>query len=132
MSTRSKAKGTAAEREVVRYLQTWWPAAERRALSGNKDKGDVAGLPGVVVEVKAAQTQLLAAWKRETETERINAAAESCVLVVKRPYKPVAEWDAYMPVTQTCLVGQGALKEGNEWVRMDLALAVGLLREIGH
>jgi Holliday junction resolvase len=53
--SKSKDKGTAAEREVVRYLQTWWPAAERRALSGNKDKGDVAGIPGVCIEIKAAE-----------------------------------------------------------------------------
>lgn len=96
MSTKSKAKGTAAEREVVRYLQNWWPAAERRALSGAKDKGDVAGIAGLVVEVKAAAQQRITEWQRETETEMQNADASACMLVVKRPYKPVAQWDAYL------------------------------------
>ncbi|MDT0442343.1 hypothetical protein [Streptomyces johnsoniae] len=130
MSTKSKAKGTKAETEVVRYLRQWWPAAERRALSGNKDKGDVAGIPGVVVEVKAAATQQLTAWKRETEQERINAAALTGVLVVKRPRKPVKEWDAYLPVEQ--IEDKLDVDGGVEWVRMDLALAAALLLTLGH
>lgn len=135
MSTKSKAKGTAAEREVVKYLQNWWPAAERRALSGNKDKGDVAGIPGVVVEVKAAATPQLAAWKRETLTERENAGAARCMLVVKRPYQPVSRWDAYIPAPylgQALLIslrhGEGSLG----WARMDLAMAAAVLRSQEH
>lgn len=124
MSTKSKAKGTTAEREVVRYLQTWWPAAERRALSGNKDKGDVAGIPGVVVEVKAAQRLELAKWRRETLDEMGNAGASRCVLVVKRAHKPVRQWDAYMPGSQFWLPMDA---EGEEWVRTDLRLAAVLL-----
>lgn len=121
MSTASKKKGTAAEREVVTYLKNWWPAAERRALSGNKDKGDVAGIPGVVVEVKAATRLELAKWQRETLTERRNAEADMCVLVVKRAYKPVSEWDAYLPWD---VIGAGG---ADGWVRMDLQLAVSFL-----
>jgi Holliday junction resolvase len=124
MSTASKKKGTAAEREVVNYLMNWWPNAERRALSGNKDKGDVAGIPGVVVEVKAAARQELAKWQRETLAEQKNANADFCLLVVKRPYKSVGEWDAYMPQSQ--VVGLGG-EETAGWVRMDLQLAVRLL-----
>lgn len=122
MSTKSKAKGTAAEREVVNYLRNWWPAAERRALSGNKDKGDVAGIPSTVVEVKAAARLELAKWQRETLTEQENAGALRSVLVVKRPYKPVAQWDAYLPAWQV-----GIEMEGPEWVRMDLLVAVMFL-----
>jgi Holliday junction resolvase len=131
VSTKSKAKGTTAEREVVRYLQNWWPAAERRALSGNKDKGDVAGIPGVVVEIKAAQTQTLPKWQRETLAEQANAGAARCMLVVKRPYKAVPVWDAYLPIGQLPVelryypvAGKGHL----EWVRLDLFMAVALLR----
>lgn len=129
--SKSKAKGTAAEREVVRYLQQWWPAAERRALSGNKDKGDVAGIYGVVVEIKAAATQLIGPWQRETLLEMQNANADRCMLVVKRPYKPVSQWDAYMPVPHLGEVLQGALRDGEGslgWIRMDLAMAAAVLR----
>ncbi|OEJ24306.1 hypothetical protein AS594_07185 [Streptomyces agglomeratus] len=135
MSTKSKAKGTKAESEVVKYLQEWWPAAERRALSGNKDKGDVAGIPKVVIEVKAAATQLLTAWCRETWTEMENAGATTCVLVVKRPYKSVGQWDAYVPYV--LLPWDPGDNEGQKevelWARMDLRLAVLLMTDVmGH
>lgn len=132
--SKSRAKGTRAEGEVVRYLQNWWPAAERRALSGNKDKGDVAGIPGVVVEVKAAATQLIGPWQRETLTEMANAGAECCMLVVKRPYKPVYRWDAWLPIGQLSpsLQHYPSVGEANEgWVRCDLFLAVMLLTSQG-
>jgi Holliday junction resolvase len=129
--SKSKAKGTTAEREVVRYLQQWWPAAERRALSGNKDKGDVAGIPGVCIEIKAAKTQLIGPWKRETLTEMDNAGVGLCLLVVKRPYKPVSEWDAYMPAYQTYLCNDSRAYQGSaQWVRMDLILAVSTIWQI--
>ena len=45
----SRRKGTAWESALVDYLiGKGWPHAERRALNGCNDKGDIAGLPGVV------------------------------------------------------------------------------------
>lgn len=132
MSTPSKAKGTRAEREVVTYLQHWWPAAERRALSGAKDKGDVAGIPGLVVEVKAAATQRLAEWQRETYVEMRNAEAVRCLLIVKRPHKPVRQWDAYIPIIHMPIFYGETAMEAMEWVRMDLRLAVTILQNLGH
>lgn len=134
--SKAKAKGTTAEREVVRYLQNWWPAAERRALSGNKDKGDVAGIANMVVEIKAGRSPQLAAWRRETIAEQANAYASGCLLVVKRPYKPVHEWDAHMPLSDIgFLLGHAFPPKAGEtwpWVRMDLALAVLVLKENGY
>lgn len=129
--SKSKAKGTTAETAVVRYLQNWWPDAERRALSGNKDKGDVAGIPNVCVEIKAAKKQLIGPWRRETLTEMENAGAMACMLVVKRPYRGVAEWDAHIPREQLGGPLRGALGDGERsltWLRMDLALAAAVLR----
>jgi hypothetical protein len=66
----SKAKGTAAETAVVRFLQAnGYPHAERRALAGNQDRGDVAGIPGLVIEVKNAATITLSAWLKEANAE---------------------------------------------------------------
>lgn len=131
--SKSKAKGTTAETAVVRYLQTWWPAAERRALSGNQDKGDVAGINSVCIEIKAAKTQLIGPWQRETLTEMKNARAGVCLLVVKRPYKGVAQWDAYMPVRQMDIESEFLPPGGIfEWVRMDLMLAAVTLRHLGY
>ena len=69
----SKRKGTAAESAVVQYLQAMgFTHAERRSLNGAKDRGDIAGLPGVVIEVKNCARQELAGWVAEAETERDN------------------------------------------------------------
>jgi hypothetical protein len=74
---RSKAKGTAAESAVVATLvEQGWPHAERRALSGNTDKGDVAGVIGVCIEVKSEASYDIPGWLRETATEKTNANAD--------------------------------------------------------
>lgn len=80
----AKAKGTAAEAAVANYLKfRGWPYAERRALFGSVDRGDITGTPGLVWEVKAGATLCIPAWLRETEQERVNAKADYGVLVVK-------------------------------------------------
>jgi hypothetical protein len=98
--TRPKDKGTAAETLVARYLRkTYWPHAERRALSGGQDKGDITGTPGLVWEVKAAKTLCVPAWLRETEAERQNADADYATLVIKPVgvgATRVGEWYALM------------------------------------
>lgn len=72
----SKRKGTAAESAVVQYLQAMgFTQPERRTLAGAKDRGDIAGLPGVVIEVKNCARQELAGWVGEAETERDNDGA---------------------------------------------------------
>lgn len=82
--TKPKAKGTAAETAVVGLLKaTYWPYAERRALSGNKDKGDTTGHPGFIIEVKAAKAHPVPAWLRETELERHNDKADFGILAIK-------------------------------------------------
>lgn len=81
----SRRKGTAWETAIVAALRdNGWPHAERRALAGAADKGDVAGIPGVVVEAKAAKAITLAAWADELAAEVTNAAADIGVLWVKR------------------------------------------------
>ena len=80
----ARAKGTAAETAVANYLRfQGWPYAERRALSGALDKGDITGTPGLVWEVKAGARLDIPGWLRETETEKINANAAHGILVVK-------------------------------------------------
>lgn len=87
----SRAIGTPTETAVVRFLQeNGWPAAERRALHGSKDLGDVTGCPGLVFEVKGGAAAMHAsdgqvdAWLAETEEERQNARADYGILVMKR------------------------------------------------
>jgi hypothetical protein len=100
MVNRSKDKGTAAESAVAEYLRNHgWPWAERRALNGSTDKGDITGTPGIVWEVKAARDIKMAEWMAETVVERVNARAEHGVLVIKpRGYGTtrIGEWLAAM------------------------------------
>lgn len=82
--SRAKAKGTAWETLVVRWLQAnGWPSVERRALHGSVDKGDIAGLP-VVIECKAHRTYNFGEWVAEAEVEAGNAGVSVGVVWAKR------------------------------------------------
>lgn len=81
----SRRKGTSWETAIVTYLRSEGATlAERRALNGAKDRGDVAGLPGVVVEAKNATRHEIAAWVDETEQERRNDGAAIGLCWIKR------------------------------------------------
>lgn len=77
----SKQKGTAWETAIVRFLAAnGFPHAERRALVGAQDRGDIAGIPGVVIEAKNCKTTTLATWVDEALLEQANdGAAHSAV-----------------------------------------------------
>jgi len=63
-------KGPLAEALVVRCLQEHgWPYAERRVMGGSRDRGDVAGIPGLVIEVKNRGALALAEWVDEAVSE---------------------------------------------------------------
>lgn len=91
MTNKPKVIGTQAETRVVNYLKrSGFPHAERRALAGQQDKGDILVTRGLIAEVKAgamaedASDERLRGWCAETERERINAEADHAFLVVKR------------------------------------------------
>lgn len=104
--SRARAKGTAAETAVVAYLRSHgFPLAERRALHGTTDRGDIAGVPGVAVEVKAAVSHSYGAWLAEAAREAVNAAARYGVVV----HKPkglgavnVGQWHVVMTLDTFC------------------------------
>ena len=105
MSARPKDIGTRAESAVVKYLAAnGWPNAERRALHGNVDLGDVTGTPGLAWEVKggeAAKTasdNQIAAWFQEAQLEAANAGARFGFLVAARRHKNVRDWWAAVDV----------------------------------
>jgi hypothetical protein len=128
---RNKQKGTAAETEVVKYLRTVtaqfdkpvFPYVERRALTGGKDQGDIAGIPATVIQVKNCEDLRLAKWKTEVLEQMRNASATRGLLVVKRKYKPVEQWDCYMPAHQLRFTHFPE----DTWLRMDFALGVTFL-----
>lgn len=100
MSTPSKRKGSQAERDVVKFLQVrGWIYAERRLAGDTNDRGDVAGVNGVCIEIKNHAKMNLAGWIEELEVEIINAKANTGVVIHKRKGKSdVAQWYATMTV----------------------------------
>lgn len=104
MSNPSKTKGTAAETAVVGYLkQRGWIHAERRALAGNLDRGDIAGVVGVTLEVKSCKAFDLAGWLKEAQQEQANNGDHvGAVIAKKRGTTNPADWYALMTVKQLC------------------------------
>jgi len=129
---RPKDIGTQAESAVVKYLrENGFGGAERRALRGTLDCGDITGCGPVVIEVKAgaaamdASDGLINAWLAETETERKNAKADLGVLVVRRRGKgdPGSWW---------AIEWRGDPKDHRYPVRLLLKDFVFTLREDGY
>ncbi len=91
-----KAKGSAFEREVVAVLrERGHPHAARAYGAGRpRDVGDVSGVPGFAVEVKACRALDLAGWLDEAAREAANAGPRTIpVVVAKRRGRGAA--DAY-------------------------------------
>lgn len=145
MTRRPKDIGTDAERAVVRYLQTHgFEGAERRALRGTKDAGDITGCPSLCIEVKGgnaarnASDNQITAWLQETEKERDNAGAEIGLLVVQRRGVGPANagrWWAVLTVDAIRVIFDGPFSDLGPYdlpVRMLLADAITLLRAAGY
>lgn len=87
-----KQKGTQAESDVVRWGKKHeFYAAERLALSGVNDRGDVRIATGVMVQVKDGYTDRkeptdyqIDSWLKETEEQRRRGEFEVALLVHKR------------------------------------------------
>ena len=121
---------------MVRALRgLGFPQAERRALAGIHDLGDITGCPGIVWEVKAGAAAKTAsdgqidAWLAETEAERVNARADVGVLVTARAgigALNADRWWAHVPVGFSHETTTGFP------VRMTLANACSMLRFAGY
>ena len=101
MANPSKTKGTAAETLVVTYLHAnGFYNAERRALAGNLDKGDIAGIPDFCGEVKACKTFDLAGWCDELAVEMRNSNARyGTVIAKRRGTLDVGRWYSIQPLS---------------------------------
>jgi len=91
MVNRSGRTGTAWETEVANTLIAHgWLYAERRRLNGRFDRGDISGIPGVVIEAKAAKKHELAGWLKEAHEEAENDSADHGFVWFKRRGKASA------------------------------------------
>lgn len=95
----AKAKGRETENIAVDWLRAQgWVNAERRRLAGVEDQGDVAGIPGVCVEVKSAASWAPVRWLRELEVEMSNSNSEIGFVMARPKGKPDPdEWVIIMP-----------------------------------
>jgi len=99
--SKSKQKGTSAETAVVNWLKEQGRKyVERRSLNGTNDRGDISGIPCVVIEVKNCAKMELSQWVSELQVEIANDKAETgTVIHKKRGTTNVGEWYATMPVS---------------------------------
>jgi len=99
--SKSKQKGTSAETAVVNWLQSKGRKhVERRSLNGSSDRGDIAGIPSVVIEVKNCAKMELSQWVSELEVEIANDKAETGTIIhKKRGTTSVDNWYATMPAS---------------------------------
>jgi predicted lipoprotein len=96
----SRQKGTIWESQVVDYLKDHgFPYAERRALAGVNDKGDLTGIPGLMIECKAEKAIDLAGYMVEVKLQTANAGAHLGFAVVKRRNRSVGDAYAVMPLS---------------------------------
>ena len=146
MSNPSKSKGTAAETAVVRWArENGFGHADRQPLRGNRDAGDIALAPGVIVEVKNRRLPTghptpvqLTDWMRQTEAERETSRADVGILVVKRAgTTDPGRWFAYVTTgTFAALLGvpDGGthLPDPDASLCMSLASLLPVLRRAGY
>lgn len=130
---RNHAKGAVTERMVSAYLRTWWPEVDRRLREGRADdQGDLDGIPFTCTQVKYWEKPRLQEWVTQTLRQRDCKGVPWCWIVSRVKHKRPEQWDAFMPLWQ--LDGLGAQSpleaEAWTWVRMDLRLAVGVLRNL--
>ena len=94
-----KRKGTAFESAVVAYLREHgFPYAERRALRGSRDVGDVVGVVGWVLEIKNHRALDLGPWMNEAHAEAANDGVSRFAVIHKRRQHGTAEAFVTLPL----------------------------------
>jgi hypothetical protein len=105
-----KQVGTEAETAVVRYLWKWWPNASRLAPAGSADIGDVGGIPGLTIQVKAHHKMDLGNWLNQTAEQSARAQTAHYALVHKRHGKgSPGDWYVTLPLKQFVPIYQAAI-----------------------
>lgn len=101
----SRDKGTAWETAIVNYLREQGaPHAERRALTGNKDRGDITGIPGLVVEAKICRQAEWGEWVNEATKEATNVGPGTIGVVWAHRPRKAHPADGYVVMTGATLV----------------------------
>ena len=83
MANPSGRKGADWEQKVAEYLKEEFPMVERRVKNGRLDRGDITGIPNVVIECKAERTIDIPGYLGELALEMENAGAPFGFVFVK-------------------------------------------------
>lgn len=112
MTSPSKAKGSAFEREIVQFLrEQGWTGAERTRAGWVDDRGDIDGVVGVTWECKNRRAMELAEWVDELVVEMQHGNTTAGAVVHKR---------------------KGVTDASQYYASMPLGVFVNLLREAGY
>ena len=116
MANPSKTKGTRGETAVSKYLNAHGLFAERKALAGSEDNGDLriilADGAEVTAEVKSGKQTAsyprgrLDLWKRQTLVESENSGCKA-VLIVVRYMRKLVDAEVWLPNKQWGGVSDG-------------------------
>jgi hypothetical protein len=84
----------------VNYLRTaGFPQAAKTLAGANDDRGDIQGVPGIVLECKNRRALDLAGWLAEARLEAENAGLPRFAVIAKRRgVADVAESYAIVPL----------------------------------
>lgn len=86
-----RSRGTAFESTCRDYLQRWFPHCERAPLWGAKDKGDLLGIPGFVIQCRNTKTIDLAGAIDDARAQADNNGRGLPVAIIKRRRKNVGQ-----------------------------------------
>lgn len=134
MGAMSRRKGATAERAVVVYLRSLGVPADRTSRGADvHGMGDIDGIPGVVVEVKAAKSPAPATWLVQLEAEMAAAHAPRGVIVWKPPgvaMSAVGLWLAVSPMSRHTAQRVPATRWAEEAARGPFVTRVGETRHV--
>jgi hypothetical protein len=121
IGTTSRRKGIQAERDLAKYLRTWWPNAERKADTGwrtkdrhSADHGDIRGVPDLVFQLKyVADMSDIAIGKAisDAEDQAVAAGADYGILIQRRAGKSdPGRWWAWLRIGDLCALADKTSK----------------------
>lgn len=97
------------EHDIVDLLREMgYPHAERRRAGAASDRGDVAGIPGVVIECKNHKLITLGVWMKGLIAKQRNDNGSLGVLFIKRKQASTRQSYAVMTVEQAVVLLRAA------------------------
>ena len=92
----SRDKGARAERAVVAWLREHgWPDARRYLAGDGRQPGDIDGVPGLVMEIKAGERVCLSEWLGQVDKEAMRGTVPLVVVSLRGEPDP-GKWAAVM------------------------------------